>query len=376
MLLIKNIHIYAPQDLGIQDILIGEGKILYIHKTIEAAPFMEVFDGTNMILTPGFIDRHVHIIGGGGEGGFATRTPELTLSSCIQAGITTVVGLLGTDGITRSIEDLIAKTKALKKEGISAYAMTGSYAYPSTTLTGSVAKDIMFVDEILGVKLALSDHRSSHISWENFLTLASEARTAGMFASKPGCITLHMGDEDEELAYVLKAIRHTGLPCTIFHPTHVNRNDHLFQRALQLLHMGGTIDITSYDKQNSSLWIKQANPTDYERITLSSDGQGSWSSYDEYGNLTAIGVSDISVLTQDILSMIKNKDFSIETCLSFVTKNVAKVLGLYPQKGCIQSGSDADVLLFSKDFKLTGVIANGNWMMKDCKLLRKGTFEK
>ena len=126
---------------------------------------MEITDGSGKQLTPGLIDRHVHVSGGGGEGGFATRTPEIQLSALIQAGITTVVGLLGTDGVTRSVEDLIAKVKALKSEGISAYAMTGSYAYPSTTITGSVKKDILFIDEILGVKLALSDHRSSHISF-------------------------------------------------------------------------------------------------------------------------------------------------------------------------------------------------------------------
>ena len=375
MILIKNIHVYGPEDLGILDILIGTDTILCIDKFIEAAPFMDIYDGTGKILTPGFIDRHVHVIGGGGEGGFATRTPELSLSSCIRSGITTVIGLLGTDGITRSVEDLIAKVKALKSEGISAYAMTGSYAYPSTTITGSVAKDIMFIDEVLGVKLALSDHRSSHISWETFLSLASEVRTAAMFANKTGCMTLHMGDEEDDLAYVLKAIRHTGLPCTMFHPTHVTRNAHLFQKALQLLHMGGTIDITSTPKENSAKWIKQANPQDYDRITLSSDGQGSWSTYDENGNITSIGVSDISVLYEDVIAMIKEKEFSVETCLSFVTKNPAKVLGLYPQKGSIQTDSDADLLVFDKNFDLTGVIAKGKWLMKDYELLKKGTYE-
>lgn len=376
MILIKNIHVYAPEDLGKLDVLVGGEQIVHIDKQIEPAPFIEIYDGTDMTLTPGFIDRHVHVIGGGGEGGFSTRTPELSLSSCIRSGITTVIGLLGTDGITRSVEDLIAKVKALKSEGISAYAMTGSYAYPSTTITGSVAKDIMFIDEVLGVKLALSDHRSSHISWETFLSLASEVRTAGMFSNKAGCMTLHMGDEEDDLAFVLKAIRHTGLPCTMFQPTHVTRNEHLFQKALQLLHMGGTIDITSTNKENSAKWIQQANPQDYERITLSSDGQGSWSTYDINGNIKSIGVSDISVLYEDVISMIKEKDFSIETCLSFVTKNPAKALGLYPQKGSIKINSDADMLLFNKSFNLTGVIAKGKWLMKDYEILKKGTYEK
>lgn len=375
MLLIKNAHVYAPEDMGIQDILIAGGCIAEIDTHIEAAPYMEIVDGSGKRVTPGLIDRHVHVTGGGGEGGFATRTPQIQLSSLIQAGITTVIGLLGTDGITRSIEDLIAKSKALKSEGISAYAMTGSYAYPSTTITGSVKKDIMFIDEILGVKLALSDHRSSHVTLEEFIRLASDVRTAGMLSGKPGCMTLHMGDEADDLSLVLKAVRNTGLPCTMFHPTHVTRNDRLFQKALQLLYMGGTIDITCDGQKRCAEWIRQANPKDYSRITLSSDGQGSWSTYDDAGNLMAIGVSDVSVLLQNVQAMLCNQDFSVPDCLSFATTNPARVLGLYPKKGCIRTGSDADLLLLDDAWELQAVIANGAMLMKDQKLLKKGTFE-
>lgn len=375
MLLIKNAHVYAPEDMGIQDILIAGGCIAEIDTHIEAAPYMEIVDGSGKRVTPGLIDRHVHVTGGGGEGGFATRTPQIQLSSLIQAGITTVIGLLGTDGITRSIEDLIAKSKALKSEGISAYAMTGSYAYPSTTITGSVKKDIMFIDEILGVKLALSDHRSSHVTLEEFIRLASDVRTAGMLSGKPGCMTLHMGDEADDLSLVLKAVRNTGLPCTMFHPTHVTRNDRLFQKALQLLYMGGTIDITCDGQKRCAEWIRQANPKDYSRITLSSDGQGSWSTYDDAGNLMAIGVSDVSVLLQNVQAMLRNQNFSVPDCLSFATTNPARVLGLYPKKGCIRTGSDADLLLLDDAWELQAVIANGAMLMKDQKLLKKGTFE-
>lgn len=375
MLLIKNAHVYAPEDMGIQDILIAGGCIAELDTHIEAAPYMEIVDGSGKRATPGLIDRHVHVTGGGGEGGFATRTPQIQLSSLIQAGITTVIGLLGTDGITRSVEDLIAKSKALKSEGISAYAMTGSYAYPSTTITGSVKKDIMFIDEILGVKLALSDHRSSHVTLEEFIRLASDVRTAGMLSGKPGCMTLHMGDEADDLSHVLKAVRNTGLPCTMFHPTHVTRNDRLFQKALQLLYMGGTIDITCDGQKRCAEWIRQANPKDYSRITLSSDGQGSWSTYDDAGNLMAIGVSDVSVLLQNVQAMLRNQDFSVPDCLSFATTNPARVLGLYPKKGCIRTGSDADLLLLDDAWELQAVIANGAMLMKDQKLLKKGTFE-
>lgn len=374
MKVIKQIHVYAPKDCGIQDVWIVNDKIAAVGEDLPVVDGMEVIDGKGKIVTPGFLDRHVHVIGGGGEGGFATRTPEITLSSLIQGGITGVVGLLGTDGIGRSMEALLAKVKALRQEGISAWAMSGSYAYPSATLCGDVERDLLFVDEILGVKLALSDHRSSHITYEEFLQLASKVHRGGLLSGKASCLTLHMGDEAEELSFVLKAIRNSGLPYTLFHPTHVTRNIALYQRALQLLYMGGTIDITS-EGTSSASWIKQANPKDYERITLSSDGQGSWSRYDESGKLTAIGVSHVSVVLSDIQAMIREQAFPVETCLSFVTSNVAKALGLYPQKGCIQAGSDADLLIFDEGFQLLDVMAKGTWLMRKQQLVKKGYFE-
>ena len=95
-------------------------------------------DGSSLILTPGFIDSHVHVLGGGGEGGFANRTPEATLEGLTKFGVTTVVGCLGTDGIGRDMCSLVAKTKGLNEQGMSAYCYTGSYQIPVHTLTDSI----------------------------------------------------------------------------------------------------------------------------------------------------------------------------------------------------------------------------------------------
>ena len=164
MLLIKGAEVYAPEYLGKLDILVAGGKIERIGEELPEYEGCEVMDGEGKIVTPGIIDRHVHVTGGGGEGSFHTQAPPVQLSSLLQGGVTTVIGLLGTDGISRSVENLVAKTKALKEEGISAYCLCGAYGYPSPTITGSVSKDIMFIDEILGLKLAVSDHRAQRKS--------------------------------------------------------------------------------------------------------------------------------------------------------------------------------------------------------------------
>ena len=214
MILLKQADVYAPEHLGIKDVLVCGGKIEAVGDNLEGGTGCEVIDAKGMRLTPGLIDRHVHVTGGGGEGSFHTRTPQVELSSILKAGITTVLGLLGTDDMSRSVENLLAKVKALKEEGITAYALCGAYGYPPVTLTGSVKKDIAFVDEIMGLKLALSDHRAPNISVDELIRLGSDVRTAGMIGGKPGFIVLHMGSGKKKLGPVFEALAETDIVCS------------------------------------------------------------------------------------------------------------------------------------------------------------------
>ena len=115
MYLIKNVTLYDPMLRGTCNLLISGEQIVAVGKDLQPAiPGIKEIDGTGKTAVPRFIDQHVHVTGGGGEGGFQSRIPELPLSSIIKAGVTTVVGLLGTDSFTRSVENLLAKTKSLK----------------------------------------------------------------------------------------------------------------------------------------------------------------------------------------------------------------------------------------------------------------------
>ena len=148
MILIKEADIYAPEHLGIRDVLICGERVEAVGENLPALCGCRVIEARGKMLTPGLIDQHVHLVGGGGEGSFHTRTPEICLSALIRSGITTVLGLLGTDDMTRSVENLVAKAKALTEEGITAYALCGAYGVPSLTITGSIKKDIAFINEI------------------------------------------------------------------------------------------------------------------------------------------------------------------------------------------------------------------------------------
>lgn len=381
MLLIKGAEVYAPEYLGKKDVLIAGEKIERIGEDLPEYDGCQVIDGTGRIVAPGFIDRHVHITGGGGEGSFHTQAPQVQLSDLIRGGVTTVVGLLGTDGISRSTENLVAKAKALKEEGISAYCCCGAYGHPGPTITGSISRDIMFVDEIIGLKLAVSDHRAPNITVDELIRLGSDVRTAGMLSGKAGFVCLHMGGDDRALSPVFEALERTSIPVKTFQPTHVGRAKKLQEDAFKLAKMGGTIDFTCGQFEEkikelaASLRAAKEAGVPMDKVTISSDGQGSWSNYDAAGNLTEMGVSSVDTMYRQVVYQVQNENTSLEEALSLGTRNVAKALEVYPKKGAVHEGSDADVLVLNGDLSMNTVIARGSLMMQDGVLLKKGTYE-
>lgn len=380
MLLIKNIEVYSPRYLGKKDVLIANEKISLIEDSIHKfSEKIKVIDGIDKILVPGLIDSHVHITGGGGEGSFKTRVPEIMLSKLIEAGITTVVGLLGTDSNTRNIENLVAKAKALKEEGISAYVYTGAYSYPSPTLTGEVGKDIVFVDEIIGVKIALSDHRSSNLNEDKLIALASNARVAGMLSGKAGIVVAHMGDGNDGLGMVNRVLKKADIPVKTIRPTHVNRKKELLIESFEYARKGGIIDLTCGINEElpprKIIKLAKEQGIPLENILISSDGYGSFSKYDEYGNLLEIGVSPVNSLLLELVKMVKEEEIPLQEALMFFTTNISKALSLYPKKGTIDEDMDADLLILNKELKLISVISRGKLMMNQSKVIVKGTYE-
>lgn len=380
MLMIRNAEVYTPQYQGKKDVLICHDKIEWIKENMPEMPGnCPVIDGEGLVLTPGLVDNHVHVTGGGGEGSFFTRTPEIQLSELIESGITTVMGLIGTDGITRSVENLYAKTRALNEEGVTAYMFTGAYGHPGPTITGRADKDIIFINEVLGLKLAISDHRAPNVSLDELIRIASDVRVAGMVGGKAGVVILHMGDAKSGLKPVFSAMEQTAIPAKVFRPTHVNRNQDLLEEGYKFIGEGGYIDLTCGIKgqplPGDCVVEAKKRGLPLEHITFSSDGHGSWSNYAEDGTLLEIGVSGVASTFKEIKRMVKELGMGIEEALPYMTSHPAQALGIYPKKGCVQEGADADILLMDKEMNLHTVIAKGQVMMEAGELKKRGTYE-
>ena len=252
LVLLRNADVFAPQPLGTQNLLIGGGRVLWMGQDPVDLPatlraICQHVDLHGLRLIPGFIDAHVHVTGGGGEAGFRTRVPPVPLSRFTTAGVTTVVGLLGTDDVARGPGELLATLYALREEGLGAYGYSGGYHVPPATLTGSVRGDLVFIEALIGVgEVAISDHRSSQPTLEELLKIASECHVAGLMTGKAGILHLHLGDGPRGLALVREALEVSELPARVFNPTHVNRKRALFAEAIELARAGSTVDITAF----------------------------------------------------------------------------------------------------------------------------------
>lgn len=381
--ILKNCDVYAPERLNRRDILIIGSSIMRIDESItdyDSCADAEIMNMRGKTVIPGYIDLHSHIIGGGGEMGFASRVPESAVSHFLLSGVTTVVGLLGTDGVTRSLESLLAKTRALKQEGVTAFMLTGSYAYPSVSLTGGVERDLVLIDEIIGVKVAISDRRDSSPTCNDLRYLAAQAHRGGLLSGSAGLTVMHVGDGKDGIKLLFQLLESSDIPIKNLLPTHIGRSPGLRRQGLEFIKMGGTADITAgHGEKGREACVTKITEmldagADIKQITISSDSYGSLPKFDQKGRCVSMKWGFPSVLHDMVKSMV-NANLPLEQALMPVTANPARVLCLDGVKGRLQMGADADIVVLDDDLSINMVFSKGRLAVSDNHVLFNRFFE-
>jgi len=385
--LIRGVSVHAPTPQGKNDLLLGAGRIIAVGPRIEPPSWMDVqvVHAEGLLAVPGLIDLHVHLIGGGGEMGPSSRCPEATLATLTTAGITTVVGVMGTDSETRHLSSLLAKVRALETEGITAYMYTGAYYVPSPTLTGSVQRDLVLIDKVVGVKLAVSDHRSSQPTFEEISRVAAEARVGGMLGGKPGIVHVHVGGGKRGLGPLRDLVERTEIPISQLLPTHLLRDKTLFDQAMEWVSLGGFVDFTTSSAPRTdglsprrALKLMGDAGLDLSHVTWSTDAQGSLPRFDpSTGKATGLLVGSPGSLLEEVRRAVLDEGISLADALAPVTTNPAARLGLEATKGRVAPGYDADLLLLDGEtLALNSVWARGERMVADGRPLQIGLFDR
>ena len=386
LLLLRNADVYAPDALGIRHLLVGGGKVVWMGTDDPGLPASlgaQVVDLEGMRLVPGFIDGHVHVSGGGGEAGYASRVPAPLLTRYTLAGVTSVVGLLGTDDISRGPPELLSHVYALREQGLSAWGYCGGYHVPPATLTGSVRGDIVFVEPIIGVgELAISDHRSSQPTLDELLRIASDAHVAGLMTGKAGIVHLHLGDGERGLDLVRRALETSELPPRVLQPTHVNRRKALFDEALDLAKRGCHVDITAFPVDDGEdAWAADEALIRYldsgapaHRVSISSDAGGCLPCFDGEGRVCGMDVGHSGSML-DTLNALLARGMPLARALPAFTSNPAALLRL-PGKGRVAVGGDADLVALDAAGRVRHLLAGGVLHVRDGAAVRRGMFER
>lgn len=375
--LFRGATVWSPAPLGVVDVLVGGREVVAIGH-VEPFAGVEVVDLAGQHLVPGFVDTHVHLAGGGGEGGAHTRVPPLQLTQLTRHGVTTAIGLLGTDGTTRSLAELLATARGLAHFGVTALCYTGGYEVPPPTLTGSVRGDLVHVDRFVAVgEVALSDHRSSQPTFEELVRIGADAHVAGMMTGKAGLVHCHLGDGPRGLELLRRAHHETELPLRTFHPTHCNRNPRLWAEAKA---WPGFVDVTAFPAGGDDLtagaalvdWV--GSGLDPARFTMSSDGGGCLPTFDDDGRLLHMDVGSSAELAAAVREAVA-AGVPMETALATCTRTPARLFRL-AGKGEVVVGADADLVVLDAQLQVRGTMAAGRWLVRDGEPVVRGAFER
>ena len=365
MYLIQNAQIWSPEPLGIADILVAGGRVAAMGPNLDVrVPGLRSVDLQGAVLTPGLIDQHVHVAGAGGKRGFSSLTGEISMDEFMAVGSTTVVGLLGTDGATRSIEALYAKVQGLNEQGMSAYMFTGYYGMDPKHVTGSIQGDMVFIQPVLGCKIAISDIRSSFPTATNLMRRVREVVVGGMVSGKKGILHFHLGGAASQMDVLFEMLDHFEAPIQHLSPTHVARTESLFTQAIEFALRGGSIDITTgaskyTDPHLAALRALEAGVSP-DLITFSTDGHAGLDRKDASGQVVGTRPAPIAANLQAFQSLVREGSVDPSVALMPVTSSPARNLGL-SQKGRIEVGADADFCLFDSNWNLGAVMAHGSW---------------
>lgn len=378
--IIKNACLYAPEKRGIKDLLLAGGRLVAVEDRISITGVeAEVFDACGKIVTPGFIDQHVHITGGGGQQGYASLVPEVRMSELVACGTTTVVGLLGTDGFVKELTTLYAKAKALDADGLSAYMLTGYYGLPEKTLMGSVADDLIFIDKVIGCKLALSDDRCAFPSRQDILRLVNQVRLGGFTSGKGGVLHIHLGNLPEGISLLLEIAQAYPTLTPYLSPTHIIRTEALFEQGLDFARLGGLIDIstggTKFDAPYRCVLRALEAGVPIDRLTFSSDGRGGVRKTDPKTGRVTYTPAPLHLNQKEMVTLVQEGQLPLEQALCLLTVNPARNMKL-KSKGRLAVGYDADLCLMDEALHLTDVFARGECVMKDGEVIKKGSYEQ
>lgn len=404
--LIKNATVVVPGGLPVTDVGVKDGRIEYVGVQ-ENAQAAHVIDATGKILVPGGVEAHAHVWEPMHKGWTEGReewlpTAEGTTRAALFGGTTTVASFAFMDvHATEVVYDVAAAVES-RREVFAGHSYT-NYVFhpvltgaPSAHTIGTIKEAIQAGTTTFKVFTTDVTSKQSGVSIES----GSLLRIMEALAQNDGMLMVHA--EDDELVRFMEAtlkaegrdqaynlnLVHSALSegiafnkvlqlarqaesATFF--AHVTSRAGLAQMRIaqqagqpvygEVLHNYLLFSNEDYHKPEGirfHTYPAMKDPEDREALWGAlADGTLTMVSTDEYTTSYATKVHGNTIETAcgglngiETRGMVaysygyEKGRYSLNTFADVFATNPAKVLGLYPQKGAILPGSDADLVLW------------------------------
>lgn len=379
-LLITNGQVIDPsQKLNKKaDVLIRDGKIEKIEENISADQADEVVDASGKVVSPGFVDIHVHLREPGRED---KETIATGTRSAAKGGITTVVGMPNTSPAADNqtvIEYILSKAK--KEAVVNVFAsgaitkgLEGKELAEIWELkkTGAVAVsddgfDIQNMDLYRKALQYCKTHQMPILSHTEDMCLSKGGHLhEGAVSTKLGIKGIPACGEDSATARLICLVEDVGHP---LHFTHVTTKGSLeFIRLAQKKGLPITCDATphhfsltdeavlgynTHAKMNPPLRSKEHVEALHQGLkdntiaVISTDhAPHLWTEKERDFQSAPFGIVGFeTMLSLIITNLVDTGVLELSEALEKITINPAKILDL--NKGTLATGADADVTIF------------------------------
>jgi beta-aspartyl-dipeptidase (metallo-type) len=378
--LLKGGHVYSPSDCGVSDVLIAGTRIAKVDTKIDMpsiGKLLKVIDVSGKILVPGFIDQHVHILGGGGP---SSRIPELQQTALNTNGITTIVGLLGLDTVSKTLDTLLMKAKSLEIDGTNTFIYAGGFDFPPNTITGNLKRDLAIIDKVIGVKIALGEELGAQPSSQSLAQIFSDTVAGAKLGQKPGIIHIHIGDclGRDPFSIIANAMDESGVSGKHIVLTHINWNMDILKRAVAFADKGTFLNLDSIFRPkygandavlaSNAITILLNAGIPLERVTMTTDANSVITP-----SFYATGLETLWIAIKEIY---ESGTLDLSAALNLVTRNPANILNLSHTKGKIEEQADADIQILTPDLNLFALTSKGKFLIEQGKSVKHNLVER
>jgi allantoinase len=398
-LVIQNARIVSPRGVFEAGIAVDEGKIVTISKTVNLPKADSAINAKGNLVLPGVIDAHVHFREPGNEKSedFGTGT-----KAAAAGGVTTVFDMPNSIPAVSSAGLLTKKREIVKKRAFVDFALYGGAGTSNIdeitglTKAGAIGFKTFLLEPPAGKEIECG---GTHITSDGALLAMLETvrRTnlpVSIHAENPAIINFYREKlmkarrqdpmahaesrpnfvEAEAIAKVIILAKTVGTRIHIAHLstkeglqliTQAKASDqqittetcphYLMLTAEDMKRLGpyGKINPPLRSKADVVELFRGLNDGSIDMLVsdhaphIKEDKEVGWENIWKAKS----GAPNIQTMLPLMLTKVNEGNLSIERLVKITSENVAKIFGIYPKKGVIQKGSDADLVIIDLNQK-------------------------